>query len=97
MILLRGGFHLLPIPFLGALNLLFTRSGEERGPTPLAFRDLGKRRGGTADAGRRDEAESSLHAAYQMGCVAQLMSMGGFDSGARGTCGCDRSGDHSVE
>ena len=93
MSLLRTGLYLLPVPLLGMHALAYAM---------FAGRPARRSTEGTGNesklpaAPRNEEAECSVLASYHMGCLAQSMSVCGFDVGAGRICGCERSGDHCI-
>ena len=92
MSLIRSGLHLLPISFFGMQTLAYAMFAG--GPPRRAVQGADKRR--RPNSIQDEAAECSALADYHMGCLAQSMSVCGFDVGAGRTCGCERSGDHCI-
>ena len=97
MILLSDGLYISPMPFLWArlVPLPAKRRGDEP-QRPSAFSRVKRENHRPRAATENDKRECSALSTYQMGCLAQQMSIGGFDAGAVGSCGCERSNDHCI-
>jgi hypothetical protein len=85
-----------PISFLQMQFLQFTPLKRDARPErPEIF--------GRPEFGRRDrmrntpERECSVLSFYQMGCLAQQLSIGGFDVAAGSRCRCESSGGHCID
>jgi hypothetical protein len=50
-----------------------------------------------APAHKREARECAVLAGYQMSCLAQQLSIGGFDLAAGSRCSCERDGGHCIE
>jgi hypothetical protein len=86
--------HVVAEPFLQLLQFA-PPEREARPERPKFF--------GRQDVRRRDrtetapERECSVLSVYQMGCLAQQLSIGGFDVAAGSRCRCEPSGGHCIE
>lgn len=98
MILFSNGLHVSPIDFLWGQFMPFSRAegeGGDRRSRVVSRRRSADARNTTDDTpGRR---ECSAVSAYQMGCLAQQMSCGGFDALPGLRCACECSGERCLE
>jgi hypothetical protein len=87
-------FQIAAEPFLRLLQFA---------PLSLDRRPARRQSFGRTEAGRRDlvqdspERECSVLSVYQMGCLAQQLSIGGFDVAAGSRCRCEPSSGHCIE
>ena len=81
-------------PFLQLLQFV----SPEREARPERPRSFSRPEAGRRDSlDKREERECSVLACYQMSCLAQQLSIGGFDLAAGSRCSCEHSGGHCRE